>query len=117
MRHPALGLRKFFRRKQDEPSVTQDERATGDPRQPIHEGRAEPRTERAGNDDARESQRNLSRICEMRGGRNDYLAWQRQEGAFHRHQQHDGRIAAGFERGQIPRDERLENLFQHGTVL
>ena len=50
---------------------------------------------------------------EMRGGRDDDFAWQRQEGTFHRHQQHDDRITGGLERGEIPRDERLKKSFEH----
>jgi len=127
MRHPALGLLQFFRREKNEFSEAQDERATGHPRQPIHDRRAEPRAERA-RDDQTDLRRQAGEMKtekidavagprEMRGGRDDDFARQRQEGAFHRHQQHDDRITGGLERGEIPRDERLEKSFEHWMLV
>ena len=127
MRHPAFGLCQFLRRKQNEPAITQSEGPAGDARQPIHCRRAQPRTERAGDDDAdlgrpagkmkAEQIQAVARPRQMRRGWNDDLARQRQKGAFHRHQQHDERITAGFERAKIPMNKRLENGFEHGRFI
>jgi len=57
-----------------------------------------------------------ARPRQMRRGRDDDLAGQRQEGTLHRHQQRDERVATGFERAKIPMNERLENGFEHRAV-
>ena len=53
---------------------------------------------------------NLPGVRQVRGGRNHHFAGQRQDRAFDGHEQCDEPVAAGLQRGQIPGDERIEQL-------
>src|ERR1039457_5448949 len=53
----------------------------------------------------------------MRGRRNDEFARQRQERAFQGHQQNDDRVATGFERAQIPGEQRLKEFVHLKSYL
>ena len=59
----------------------------------------------------------MIRVSQMRRRGNHHLAGQRDDGAFDRHQEHDDRVTTAFERGQVPRDDGLEDGFEHGRFI
>ena len=116
MRRPAFRALDFFRRDENVFAVAQEQRSPGQPRGPIHHRGAKPRADGSGQHDAPQAQRQLPRVREVRGGRDDDFAGQRKDGTFDGHEQGDQGIAAGLQRGRIPFGQRLDELMHRAWL-
>src|ERR1043166_9571444 len=85
-------------------------------RSPIHRRRAEPRTDRAGNDNSDNTQWHVIRVRPMRCGWDDKFTWHRHNRAFDRHEPRNQRVPKFLQRAEIPRLEPGDN-FGHEPLL
>ena len=118
MRHPVFAFLDFFRRDQNKFSVAQQQRPAGQPRQPVDNRRAEPRAERAGEDDGRQADVRSCPSCDQLAASGMMLSLG--SGSTELSiviSRPTTQTAAGFERVLIPVEQRLEKVFQHGRWL